>query len=153
VDRFSEEEYTAILKTFYTHDCRLSALGSHLLKNALLKSEQTLSTKPIEKWARAWKKCRLNIKKSYHKYNLSRSSDKRDIELLFNLYLNDKSVAKLLRETPQNVLDMMTQIMGTRSVKLIVKHPNKGFAERIASRLANGFEKNTKKQFWIRARD
>ena len=153
--RFTDEQYTAILKIFYAYDSRLKALSSSLLETVLIQTEHTNSTKPLEKWARAWKVCRLNIKKTYHKYGLLHASDKKDIELLFNLYLNDKSVAKLLFETPPKVQDIILGIMSPRSVKLIVKHPNRGFAERIASRLASGFERiaQQEKRKWINGRE
>ena len=153
--RFTDEQYTAILKIFYAYDSRLQALSSSLLETALIQTEQTGSTKPIEKWTRAWKICRLNIKKTYHKYGLQHASDKKDVELLFNLYLDDKSVAKLLYQTPPNVQKIILNIMAPRSVKLIVKHPNRGFAERIASRLASGFERITQqeKRKWINGRE
>ncbi len=137
--RFSDTEYTTILKTFYTHDGRLADLSSHLLYNALQKAENTNSIKPLEKWARAWKKCRLNIKKTYHKYGLLRAGDKKDIELLFNLYLNDKSVAKILSDASPKIQQMMIQIMMPHPIKISVKHPSRGYAERLASRLAAGF--------------
>ena len=75
--------------------------------------------------------------------------------MLFNLYLNDKSVAKLLSETPPKVQDIILGIMSPRSVKLTVKHPNRGYAERIASRLASGFEHNAQqeKRKWINGRE
>ncbi len=155
MSRFSDEQYITILKIFYAYDSRLKALSSSLLETALIKTEQTSSTKPLEKWARAWKVCRLNIKKTYHKYGLLHASDKKDIELLFNLYLNDKSVAKLLSETSPNVQNIMLSIMSPRAVKLTVKHPNRGYAERIASRLASGFERNANKEHrhWIRTKE
>ena len=153
--RFSDDQYTMILKIFYAYDSRLKALSSSLLETALIQTEKTHSTKPLEKWSRAWKICRLNIKKTYHKYGLLHANDKKDIELLFNLYLNDQSVAKLLFETSPKVQDIILGIMSPRIVKLTVKHPNRGFAERIASRLASGFERNADKEHrhWIRSKE
>lgn len=143
MSRFSDEQYKTILKTFYAYDTRLRILSSSLLENALIQTELTNSHKPIEKWIKSWKICRLNIKKTFHKYGLTRAGDKKDIELLFNLYLNDKNVAKILTQTPPHVLQIMTNIMRPHAVKLITKHPPRGFAEKIAARLANGFEQNT----------
>ena len=155
MSRFSDEQYTAILKIFYAYDSRLHVLSTSLLEQALVQTELTNSSKPLEKWARAWKKCRLNIKKTYHKYGLLHASDKKDIELLFNLYLNDKSVARLLSETSPKVQNIILDIMSPRSVKFIVKHPNRGFAERIASRLSAGFEQIAlqEKRKWINGRE
>ena len=155
MSRFSDEQYTAILKIFYAYDSRLQALSSSLLEHALLQTELTKSSKPLEKWARAWKKCRLNIKKTYHKYGLLHASDKKDIELLFNLYLNDKSVAKILYQASPIAQNVILNIMAPRTVKLAVKHPPRGFAERIASRLATGFERiaQQEKRKWINGRE
>ena len=155
MSRFSDEQYTAILKIFYAYDSRLHVLSTSLLEQALVQTELTNSSKPLEKWARAWKKCRLNIKKTYHKYGLLHASDKKDIELLFNLYLNDKSVAKTLYQSSPMVQKIILEVMAPRTVKLVVKHPNRGFAERIASRLANGFERIAKqeKRPWIRIKE
>ncbi len=155
MSRFSDDQYTAILKIFYAYDSRLQALSSSLLESALIQTEQTGSVKPIEKWARSWKKCRLNIKKTYHKYGLSHASDKKDLELLFNLYLNDKSVAKLLYQTPPAVQNIILNVMAPRAVKLVVKHPARGFAERVASRLASGFERIARQEHrnWIHGKE
>lgn len=155
MSRFSDEQYTAILKIFYAYDSRLQALSSSLLETALIQTALTNSVKPIEKWARAWKKCRLNIKKTYHKYGLLHASDKKDIELLFNLYLNDKSVSKILYQTPPAVQNIILNIMAPHTVKLAVKHPPRGFAERIASRLATGFERIAQQENrqWINGRE
>ena len=155
MSRFLEQEYIAILKVLYIHDSRMEALSSHLLHRVLSEMERTGEVKSLEKWARSWKKCRLNIKKTYHKYNLMHSSDKKEIERLFLLYLDDKKVAKLLSDTSPHVLKLITDMMYPKPVKLIVKHPPRGFAERIASRLSKKFEQIAQKQgrVWVHSKE
>lgn len=138
--RFTEEQLTQILKEFCNLDDRMRSLSHKLFVEMLEKMARTDSLNSLEKWIRLWKSCRLDIKKTFHKYGLVRSGDKKDVHSFCNLYLDDKSIAKELKQAPRHVQDRIIGAMGNKRVKIIVSHPSKGFAERIAHRIARGLE-------------
>ncbi len=135
---FTDEQLDRILKDFYALDVRMSELSDSLLKETLNKMMTYDSPKPLERWVRAWKICRLNIRKTFHRYGLNTFQAKKDIHSLFTLYLNDKKVAKILQESPERLQQTIINAMGKKPLKINIKHPNKGFAERIARRLEIG---------------
>lgn len=138
MSRFTSEQQLVILKKFYELDEAIHALGHHLLAETLEKMNETNSLKPLERWVRTWKKNRLNVQKLFHRYGLIRSRDKKDIHSLFTLYLDDKNVSCLFRSAPDHIRQMITQAMGVHPLNVSVKHPQRGFAERVVSRLAQG---------------
>ncbi len=143
---FTDEQLDRILKDFYTLDVRMGELSDSLFKETLNKMIIYNSIKPLERWVRTWKTCRLNIRKTFHRYNLNTFNAKKDIHGLFTLYLDDKKVAKILRESPKNLQQIIINAMGEKPLKINVQHPNKGFAERIAHRLEIGMNITPKEQ-------
>ena len=143
MQQFTNEQLNQILKEFYALDVRMSELGDSLLKETLNKTLQHKTCKPLERWVRAWKICRLKIRKTFHKYELTTYNAKKDIHSLFSLYLDDKKVSKIIREAPEEVQQIIINAMGKNALRINLKHPTRGFAERIARHLEKGMNLET----------
>ncbi|MBR4927345.1 MAG: hypothetical protein IKY98_03355 [Alphaproteobacteria bacterium] len=146
MQQFTDEQLNRILKEFYALDIRMGELSDSLFKETLNKMLKQSTLKPLERWVRMWKTCRLNIRKTFHRYGLNTYNAKKDIHSLFTLYLDDKKIAKILRESPQHLQQTIIDAMGKRVFKINISSPSRGFAERIAHRLEIGLNITLKKQ-------